>query len=100
MTAAPERWEIPRRVWFILLSWGVAVLMLAGLFSFWMWHSQRQAEAQREALRLQQDRAMCTMLDLFTSGPEPVAGPAGDHGRTVLAAMRAYQQALRCDEHR
>jgi hypothetical protein len=85
----PERWEIPRRVWFILLSWGLAVLVLAGLLSYWIWHVQRE-----------KDRAMCAMMTLFTSGPEPVAGPAGDRGRAVLRAMRAYQDTLRCDELR
>lgn len=96
MTPA-QQWDIPRRVWAVLLSWGLAVLVLAGLLSFWIWRNERQADAARDAARLQQDRAMCTMLDLFTSGPEPVAGPAGDRGRAVLAAMRAYQAALRCD---
>jgi hypothetical protein len=82
----PEEWRIPRRVWFILFSWGLAVLGIAGLLSLWIWHSDRQ-----------QDRAMCVMMDLFTSGPPPVAGPAGERGRAVLAAMRAYQATLDCD---
>lgn len=81
-----EVWEIPRRVWFILLSWGLAVLMLAGLLSAWIYSNERE-----------QDKAMCSMLDLFMSGPPPVAGPAGDRGRAVLAAMRAYRGTLRCD---
>lgn len=93
----PERWEIPRRVWLVLLSWGLAVLLLAGLLSFWIWRNERQADAARDAARLQQDRAMCTMMDLIMSGPEPVAGPAGDRGRAVLAAMRAYRATLKCD---
>lgn len=96
----PERWEIPRRVWLVLLSWGLAVLMLAGLLSFWIWRNEREADAARDADQLRQDRAMCTMLDLFTSGPEPVAGPAGNRGRAVLAAMRAYRQALHCERQR
>lgn len=96
----PERWEIPRRVWAVLFSWGLAVLVLAGLLSFWIWSNERQASAEREALQRQQDRAMCDMLALFTAGPEPVKGPAGDRGRAVLAAMRAYQSALRCDRLR
>lgn len=100
MTAAPERWEIPRRVWFILLSWGLAVLVLAGMLSYWIWSNERRASAEREALQRQQDRAMCVMIDLFTTGPEPVKGPAGDRGRAVLAAMRAYQSTLHCDRLR
>lgn len=85
----PERWEIPPRVWAVLFSWGLAVLGLAGIFSYWTWTNEHNA-------RREQDRAMCVMLELFTAGPEPVAGPAGDRGRAVLAAMRAYRATLRC----
>lgn len=82
-------WEIPRRVWFVLFSWGLAVLVIAGLLSYWIWHVQRE-----------KDRAMCTMTDLIMAGPTPVPGPAGDRGRAVLSAMRAYQSTLHCDEFR
>jgi hypothetical protein len=61
--------------------------MLAGLGFFAIWHNQRQ-----------QDRAMCVMLRLFTTGPEPVAGPAGDRGRAVLKAMTDYQATLGCED--
>ncbi len=81
-----EVWSIPRRVWFVLMSWGLAVLVLAGLFSLQLWSSKRE-----------QDRAMCAMLDIFTAGPEPVAGPAGERGRAVLAAMQVYRETLNCD---
>jgi hypothetical protein len=93
-----EVWEIPRRVWYILLSWGLAVLVLTGLFSAWIWTAQRHAEAERDALKLQQDQAMCAMIDVFLSGPEPVAGPAGDRSRSVRAGMTNYQAVLRCDQ--
>jgi hypothetical protein len=93
-----EVWEIPRRVWFILLSWGLAVLVLTGLFSAWIWTAQRQAEHERDALKLQQDRAMCAMISVFLSGPEPVAGPSGDRSRAVRAGMTNYQAVLRCDQ--
>lgn len=94
-----EVWEIPRRVWFILASWGGAVLVLAGLFSFWTYRNQEQADAARDALKLQQDRAMCTMIDnVFLSGPEPVAGPAGDRSRSVRAGLMVYRTTLRCDQ--
>lgn len=78
-----RRWRRQDRA--ILLSWGVAVLALAGMFSWWIWHNDRQ-----------QDRAMCRMIDLITVGPAPVPGPAGDRGRAVLAAMRNYQATLHC----
>ncbi len=94
-----EVWEIPRRVWFILLSWGLAVLMLAGLLSYWIWSAQEHAAAERDALKLQQDQAMCAMIDnVFLTGPEPVAGPAGDRSRSVRLGMTAYRATLRCDQ--
>lgn len=91
-----EVWEIPRRVWFILLSWGLSVLMLTALLSFWIWQTGRQADQSAAEAKLRQDRAMCVMLDLFTSGPPPVAGPAGDRGRVILQAMTAYRSTLEC----
>lgn len=69
----------------ILLGWGLAVFMLSGIFSYWIWINDRE-----------QDQAMCGMLSLIMTGPEPVAGPAGDRGRAVLAAMRNYQDTLNC----
>lgn len=93
-----EVWEIPKRVWFILMSWGLAVLILTGLFSAWLWTAQRHAEAERDALKLQQDQAMCAMIDVFLSGPEPVAGPAGDRSRSVRNGMTNYQAVLHCDQ--
>lgn len=93
-----NQWDIPRRVWLILASWGLAVLVLAGLFSFWTWSNEREQDREQEAARLEQDRAMCVMIGLFVAGPEPVPGPAGDRAREVVGAMRAYQEALRCAE--
>jgi hypothetical protein len=91
-----NEWDIPRRVWFILLSWGLAVLMIAGLLSLWIWTNQERAATERDRAQAQQDQAMCVMLDLFTSGPEPVPGPAGERGRAVVTAMRAYRSTLEC----
>lgn len=92
-----QDWEIPRRIWFILLSWGLAVMMLAGLFSAWIWTNQRHAEAERDKLKVQQDSAMCAMIDVFLAGPAPVPGAAGDRSRSVRAGMLHYQAVLRCD---
>lgn len=69
----------------VLTSWGVAVLLLAGMFSLQLYRVQRE-----------KDRAMCTIIALITAGPQPVPGPAGDRGRVVLGAMRAYQATLGC----
>jgi hypothetical protein len=97
MNTPASRWEIPRKVWLILLSWGIAVLLIAGLLSFWIWSNERQQDAENARVQRQQDRAMCVMLDLFTSGPAPVPGPEGDRGRAVLKAMTNYRATLRCD---
>jgi hypothetical protein len=93
-----EVWEIPRRVWFILMSWGLAILVLAGIFSFWIYTAQRHADQERDALKLQQDRAMCAMIDVFLDGPQPVDGPAGDRSRSVRSGMANYQAVLHCDQ--
>lgn len=93
-----EVWEIPRRVWFILLSWGLAVLVLTGLFSAWIYETGRQADQAAADAKLQQDRAMCAMISVFLSGPEPVAGPAGDRSRAVRTGMTNYQAVLHCDQ--
>lgn len=78
-------WAIPGRVWAVLLSWGLAVLILAGLFGWWI-----------RANQLQQDRDMCAMLAVLRGGPEPVAGPAGERSRAVRAAMDAYYAKRGC----
>lgn len=91
MTTPPSEWEIPRKVWLILLSWGVAVLMLAGMFSYWTWTNQRNSAAER-------DGALCALISIFLTGPEPVQGPAGDRSRSVRDGMRNYQAVLDCRE--
>ena len=94
----PEKnWAIPKPIWWVLVSWGLAVLMIAGLLSWWIRSNELDQSHQNELARLESDRAMCVMLELFVSGPEPVAGAAGDRGRAVLAAMRAYEATLHCD---
>lgn len=87
-----------RPVWLVLLSWGVAVLAIAGLLSFWIWTNQRTSAERSAQLQLEQDRAMCAMISVFLSGPEPVDGPSGDRSRSVRAAMTHYQEVLRCDQ--
>ena len=91
-----EVWEIPRRVWMILLSWGLGVLVLVGLLSYWIWDTGRQADKVAAETKMRQDRAMCAMLDLFTSGPTPPPGPAGERSRVIVSAMNAYRATLDC----
>jgi cytoskeletal protein RodZ len=63
----------------VLTSWGLSILVMAGLFSMWIWTNQRQ-----------QDRDMCSLLTVFMAGPEPVAGPEGDRAREIRAAIQGY----------
>lgn len=98
MTTPSSQWEIPRKVWMILASWGLAVLMIAGLLSFWIWKNEQDQERDERALQLQQDRAMCAIIRVFLSGPEPVPGPEGDRSRSVRKAMTEYRAALHCQE--
>lgn len=92
------RQPISRPVWQILLSWGLAVLVISGLLSFWIWTNQRTSAERSAQLQLEQDRAMCAMIGVFLSGPEPQPGPNGERSRTVRAAMAHYQDVLRCSE--
>ena len=94
----PRDWEIPRRIWAILLSWGLAVLMIAGLLSFWIWHNEQQQEVREGRLQLEQDRAMCAIVEAVVGGPDPVAGPAGDRARHFRELMTKYRAALHCQE--
>lgn len=90
------RQPISRPVWQILLSWGLAVLLITGLLSLWIYTNQREAEKQQRQLQLEQDRAMCAMISVFLGGPEPLPGPEGERSRVVRAAMANYQNVLDC----
>jgi hypothetical protein len=94
----PSQWRIPRPVWMVLASWGLAVLMVAGLLSYWIWHNEQEQEKDEAALQLQQDRAVCGIIRAITDGPEPVPGPEGDRGRSILKALQDWSAALHCDE--
>ena len=92
------REPISRPVWMILLSWGMAVLVISGLLSAWIWTNQREAAAEQDRVQREQDRAMCAMIAVFTGGPEPLPGPEGDRSRVVIDAMTEYQRVLHCEE--
>lgn len=92
------RQPMTRPVWLVLLSWGLAVLVITGLLSAWIYSNQRESERRAAQFQLEQDRAMCAMIRVFLSGPPPVDGPAGDRSRSVRAAMGHYQDVLRCSE--
>jgi len=92
------REPMSRPVWLILLSWGAAVLLITGLLSAWIFTNQRNAADERDRIRREQDKALCALISVFLTDPEPVAGPAGDYSRTVRAGMAAYTGVLRCSE--
>lgn len=86
------RWVIPRQVWLVLISWGMAVVILAGLFSLWQYRQQEQADRQTAKERA----AMCDLIDtLLTDAPIP-AGPAGERARQGRAKMLKYRETLAC----
>lgn len=70
----------------ILLSWGLAVIVLSGLFAAWNWRDNEE-----------QDRNMCRMTGILVEGPEPkVQSEAADRSRRNRAAIRDYRRDLRC----
>lgn len=90
-TSPPDDGEIPRKVWLVLVSWGLAVLLLAGMLSAWIYSNQRRTAADREG-------ALCALISIFLTGPEPVQGPAGDRSRSVRDGMKKYQAVLDCQD--
>lgn len=92
MTTTVVRWRIPRQVWAVLMTWGLAVIVLAGLFSFWQYRQQEAAEDQARKERAE----MCKLIDLIIGDQEPPAGPVGERARKVRAQMREYQGTLAC----
>lgn len=86
------RWTIPPQVWAVLVSWGLAVILLAGLFSFWQYRQQEQADRQTARERA----AMCDLLDTLVSDAPIPAGPAGDRAREGRAKILAYRETLLC----
>lgn len=99
MTPPPERWEIPRKVWLILLSWGLAVLVLAGLFSFWIQHNQQEQArkaAATEARAAEQARVIvcglfAAILDAYEESP-----PATAAGRAQVGAWLQVYELSKC----
>lgn len=92
------REPMSRPVWQVLISWGLAVLVISGVLSFWIYNVQSHASQERDRAQREQDKAMCQLIGVFLQGPEPVPGPSGDRSRVVRAGMLHYQEALRCSE--
>jgi len=98
MTTRSADWDIPRRVWMVLLSWGLAVLMIAGLLSFWIWHNEQDQEREEAKLQFAQDRAMCAITLAIVRAPQPPPGPEGEEARKFRKLMEDYRAALHCQE--
>lgn len=75
-----------------MISWGLAVLLIATLLAAWV----RSNQIQIERNQVQQDQDMCAMTRVFLGGPEPVAGPAGERSRAVRKAMEDYRANRHC----
>jgi hypothetical protein len=88
----PIVWQIPRNVWYVLISWGLAVLLISGLLSWRQELNRREAERDNA----QQRAAMCQLITTIIGGTEPPAGPAGDRGRQVRRDLLAYRSTLHC----
>jgi hypothetical protein len=86
------QWQIPRNVWAILLSWGVAVVLLSGLFALKL-HLDQQGAEERDR---KQDLAMCQVIDRIIGDVEPPTGPEGQRAREIRADMIAYRATLAC----
>jgi hypothetical protein len=93
-------WEIPRNVWIVLMTWGLALILITGGLSLWITKNAEKAERDRLEAKRTQDRDMCLTLDLFWAGPPPPPGPTGDWRRTVLAQIERQQDNLKCDQLR
>lgn len=85
-------WRIPRTVWYVLITWGLAVVILAGLFSLWQYQDQ---QAAREQAREERSK-MCQLIDTIIGDTPPPEGPAGERARQVRRDLLAYQASLHC----
>ena len=92
------REPMSRPVWLVLLSWGLSVLAIAGLLSYWIWHNEQEQEKDEAQLQLEQDRAVCAMIEVFLEPPPPPEGPEGDRGRAIQASMIDWSKVLHCAE--
>jgi hypothetical protein len=90
--------KLPRTVYYILASWGAAVLLLAGLFAFWIDRNNDTARERDQQIQTQQTRYMCQIVGVIVSGPAPPAGPEGERGRVVVAGARGFYDTARCAE--
>jgi hypothetical protein len=85
------------------VSWGLAVLVLAGLFSFWTQHNQQvqaRKAAATEARAAEQARAIVcrlftTILDAYQESP-----PTGQAGKAQVDAWLQVYELSKCQPPR
>lgn len=92
------RQPMTRPVWLVLISWGMAVLVISGLLSAWIYTVQHNAVEEQDRAQREQDKAMCQIIGVFLGGPEPLPGPEGERSRVVRAKMTNYRDVLKCYE--
>lgn len=87
----PEvRWKIPPNVWVVLVTWGLAVLMLTGMFSLRIYLDQR-SDHRRDA---EQDKALCEVITFSLQTPPTIPpGPEGERVREGLAIAERLRKA-------
>lgn len=81
-----REWRIPTQVWVVLFSWGMALLVLAGVFAYWTWSND-----------IDQDREMCRLTKALISSEEPTGSSPGEvRSRDNRAAIREWRTSVRC----
>lgn len=79
------REPISRPAWQVLISFGLAILLIAGLLSFALWRSQQAF-----------NRDMCDLVSVFVTGPQPQEGPGGERSRFVREGMDRFRERRDC----
>jgi hypothetical protein len=99
----PAQWEIPRKVWAILLSIWLGTIGAFGLFSWWIQHGQQEQArkaAAAEARASERARAIVcglftTILDAYEESP-----PATAAGRAQEDAWLQVYELSKCQPPR
>lgn len=91
---ARVNWQIPRNVWYLLLTWGLSVVVLAFLFAWWQ---GREAAVERRHNH-EQDKALCEVIVFSLQAPPTIPpGPEGERIREGLAKAERLREVT-CDE--
>lgn len=94
MTAPVQRriaQRLPPGLFSALMSMVVGIAAVFALGAWWT--DKRFADLERE-----QNRELCGVLSVITTGPEPPAGPSGDRARIVRDGLIRWRAALNCPD--